>query len=230
MAVDYSRDPIGIKELVDGLDIHTANQKAFELPSRLIAKIFLFRTIYRGSGWSFAHDPAFSHVSTSADFWDDMNAKFYKKYAGLDKLHQQWGAQVLKQGWIEGYTGRRWKFDLKEKKDWKTGQIIKVLPWTDLTNYPIQGTGNDLMAIARVSLFNRLTKFKIPAILVSTVHDSIVTDTPDPDAVAELMYEVFNDIPSNVKKLFDYEPAVPYPCEVKMGLNLKEMTKVESRN
>jgi DNA polymerase I-like protein with 3'-5' exonuclease and polymerase domains len=224
--VDYSRDPVGIKELIEGLDIHTANQNAFELPSRLIAKIFLFRTIYRGSGWSFAHDPSFSHVSTSADFWDDMNAKFYKKYAGLDKQHSVWGQQVLQHGFIDGFTGRRWKFDLKEKKDWKTGKIEKVLPWTDLTNYPIQGTGNDLMAIARNSLFNRLTKFNIPAILVSTVHDSVVCDTPAPLEVAQLMYEVFDDIPLNIKKLFGYETAVPYPCEAKMGLNLKDMEPV----
>jgi DNA polymerase-1 len=44
VAVAYlSQDPILMKELEDGVDIHTANQEAFNLPSRLVAKILKFR-------------------------------------------------------------------------------------------------------------------------------------------------------------------------------------------
>ena len=45
-AVWLSQDAVGIKEIQEGLDLHTENQKAFGLPSRLIAKKYLFRTIY----------------------------------------------------------------------------------------------------------------------------------------------------------------------------------------
>ncbi len=41
--IEWSRDPVGIKEILDKEDIHTNNQHAFDLPSRLIAKIYLFR-------------------------------------------------------------------------------------------------------------------------------------------------------------------------------------------
>jgi DNA polymerase I-like protein with 3'-5' exonuclease and polymerase domains len=43
VAAFLSQDPVLLTELRDGLDIHTDNQTRFGLPSRLIAKIFVFR-------------------------------------------------------------------------------------------------------------------------------------------------------------------------------------------
>ena len=69
-AVWLSNDTTGIKEINSGEDAHSANEVAFGLPSRLIAKRYLFRTIFRGSGYAFSMDPDFSPVSDSPDFWD----------------------------------------------------------------------------------------------------------------------------------------------------------------
>ena len=41
--LELSRDQVGIDEILKGEDTHSKNQEAFNLPSRLIAKIFLFR-------------------------------------------------------------------------------------------------------------------------------------------------------------------------------------------
>lgn len=41
--LELSKDETGISEILGGEDTHAKNQKAFDLPSRLIAKIFLFR-------------------------------------------------------------------------------------------------------------------------------------------------------------------------------------------
>ena len=68
-ALELSKEYVGIEEILKGEDTHAKNQTAFDLPSRLIAKIFLFRTIFRGSGWSFANDPDFMHVSSCPIFW-----------------------------------------------------------------------------------------------------------------------------------------------------------------
>jgi len=183
-------------------------------------------TIFRGSGWSFANDPAFTHVSDDPKFWEDMNDKFYKKYAGLDKCHEKWAEECHTTGKITGFTGRFWPAHFVEKKDWKTQTTKMVLHMPTMTNRPIQGTGNDFMAINRISLLNRMKKNKVPGMLVSTVHDSIVADTPEPDEVGKLMIEVFNDLPKNVEKLFGRKLAIPFPGEVKMGKNLLEMEKI----
>jgi len=42
-AAFLSRDPVLIGEILNGVDIHLENQKRFNLPSRLIAKTFVFR-------------------------------------------------------------------------------------------------------------------------------------------------------------------------------------------
>lgn len=232
-----AQDPIGIQEILGKDDIHAKNQKAWELPpgdeGRLIAKIFLFRTIYRGSGWAFAHDPQFTHVSDDPAFWDDMNAKFYKKYSGVNRLHMQWAQRVTARQPIIGPTGREWLIPMaySEKLNKFTGVVEKTekVPWTKLTNYPVQGTSADIMAVARVSIFNRLKKKKLSGVLTSTVHDSIVIDVPDEELheTARLLYSSFDDLPLNFKRIFGVDMNIPFSCECKYGPNMADMTKLK---
>jgi DNA polymerase I len=211
-----SGDQVAIRELNSGADLHSLNQAELQLPSRLIAKIFLFRTIYRGSGWAFAKDNDFKHVSDDPDFWDKKNEGFYSKYWEIDKCHQQWKSRVMNRQSITGPSGREWKIDLKPDGS---------PPWTTLTNYPVQGTGADLMAIARVSLRNRLKTGKLQSLLINTVHDSVITDSPKEEVpvVAQLMHDTFNDLPKNMLKLWGITTPIAFPCEVKVGHNLGEM-------
>lgn len=225
--LELSRDPVGIQEIVDQLDVHSINQAAFKLPTRTIAKIYLFRTIYnRGKGYAFTVDPEFMQVSTSVKFWDEVGKKFYEKYNGIDRVHLEWGDLVLHGQPIVGPLGRYWPIDMQT--DYQGNAKI---PWTMLTNYPVQGTGADVMMIARVSFWNRLKKkpYFSEVKLVSTVHDSIVVDTPSQyvDDLASLFYEVFRDIPENIMKIFKYDWVVPLDCECKVGFNLKDMQKLK---
>lgn len=220
--VQLARDKVALEELLSGSDFHSLNQKEFNLPDRLTAKIYLFRTIYRGSGWSFAHDPAFMHVSKDPKFWDDIGEKFYKKYRGIDRCHQEWSKIVMRGEPIVGPMGREWFIPNRDKH----GELY--IPWTTLTNYPVQGLGADIMALARVSFYRRLKTLQIPVLPVSTVHDSIVVDGPEEyiQPVNKLMHEVFRDIPKNIKRMFNYNWVVPMTCEVKYGKDLKNMQKV----
>lgn len=221
--VELSQDQIALQEIINGEDTHSLNQTAFSLPSRLIAKIYLFRTIFRGTGWSFANDPDFMHVSSDPDYWDNVNTLFYQKYEGIDVCHHNWLEEVKNTGQIEGPLGRAWIIPLINKY----GKIN----WTQLTNYPVQGTGADIMAIARVSFMNRLRKLGLDKVilLISSVHDSIVVDSPRKylTLVAKLFEEVFADLQKNIYKLFQYEWKTPLACEVKYGPNMKEMVKYE---
>jgi len=134
-AVELSNDQTGLMEILDHADTHSLNQKAFELPSRLIAKIYLFRTIFRGSGWAFANDADFSHVSSSSKYWDRVNEKFYAKYSGLDAQHKRWAQLVVNGKPIVGPLGRSWSLKLQDKR----GEL--VIPWTTLTNFPVNLSG-----------------------------------------------------------------------------------------
>ncbi len=217
--LELSRDQVGIDEILSGEDIHSKNQVAFELPTRTIAKIYLFSTIYRKTGWGFSQDSDFTHVSTDPKFWDDLSEKFYKKYNGIDKCHKNWSELVLYGQPITGPLGRSWSIPMKEGFR---------LPWTVFTNYPVQGTGADIMMLARLSAYKRIKALSIVCDFISTVHDSIVVDTlPEHvQTVVDVFHSVFDDLQKNIKLNFQYNWAVPMSCECKAGLNMKDMKKV----
>jgi DNA polymerase I-like protein with 3'-5' exonuclease and polymerase domains len=220
-AVWLSNDQTGIEEINEKQDIHSINQEAFALPTRTIAKIYLFRTIFRGSGWSFANDSDFSHVSHDPAFWDDVNEKFYKKYHGLNAWHHKMAQTVAARLPIVSPLGREWF--IKMTPD---GQI----PWTTLSNYPVQGTCADIMTVARVTLARRLMNMKhLESVkLVSTVHDSIVLDAPTElvKEVSTLATSCFDDLPRNFKRLWNIDLPIAFPGEVKAGPNLQELEKI----
>jgi len=213
-AVWLSQDKTGIEEIVNGVDLHTENQRAFGLPSRLIAKKYLFRTIYRGSAYAFSKDQEFATTSNSIRYWEAIGDKFFSKYSGLDRCHKSWASTVARGQPIVGPQGREWKFEmvLDRRGD-------RQIPWTTLTNHPVQGTGHDIMAIIRVSFFNRLKKQKLQARLIGTIHDSILVDVPESnvDEVVSLFESCFADMPDNFNRMFGVKPNMPLKCECSVG-------------
>jgi hypothetical protein len=219
-ALELSKEWVGINEIKSKADAHSLNQVAFELPSRLIAKIYLFRTIFRGSGWGFANDPDFMHVSSDPDYWNEVGVKFYKKYHNLDKKHFEWKDLVLAGKPIVGPLGREWKIQFDGLK----------IPWTVFTNYPVQGTCADIMLLARVIFRKRLRKetWGNEVLLVTSVHDSIIVDCPTylVDRVVRLFYDCFAALIPNIKTIWGYDWETPLECECKIGMTMKGMKKI----
>jgi DNA polymerase I-like protein with 3'-5' exonuclease and polymerase domains len=217
-----SQDKIAIQEIIDKVDQHSLNQKAFGLPSRLIAKIFVFRLMYGGSAYAYANDPDFSSVSSSEKYWQKVIDAFYNKYTGLRDWHIKIVQEAIQNGQLIMPTGRIYKFELGRnyKGEFKA-------PETIIKNYPVQGLGADLMSIARISFMKRFRDANINGILVNTVHDSIVCDIMESEVrrTVEIFHSVFNDIPINFNRLFGVEFNLPLACEVSVGKNMKELTE-----
>ncbi len=227
-AVFWSQDPVGINELEQEFDLHGDNQSRFKLPTRLVAKTLLFRTIYGGTGYSFATDPEFSNLG-GEEWWDEKITAFYAKYQGLRAWHERlFERVVLNNGTLSLPTGRCYQFTPLRGGAGRFGEVR--YPRTKILNYPVQGLAADLMAIARVSLHKRIKAMNFNGILwVNTVHDSIVLDikpelwyTISPELV-NVIEQVFLDIPNNVKRLFEIEFNLPVRCEITYGKNWKEM-------
>lgn len=197
------------------MDQHTENQKRFGLPSRLIAKTFVFRLIYGGSAYSYANDPDFTSVSTKERFWQRVIDEFYSKYSGVANWHTALMSEATTTGKLRMPTGRFFGYHSTQRN----GDL--VWPRTCILNYPVQGTAADLMAIARVSFFRRFKAGKFTGVLISTIHDSIVVDVPNEEveAVCKLFEEVFRDIPLNYERIFGVKFPLPCRCEVSYGPN-----------
>jgi DNA polymerase I-like protein with 3'-5' exonuclease and polymerase domains len=163
------------------------------------------------------------HVSADPKFWDGMNEKFYAKYHGLDKKHKEW-MQIVSSGRpIEGPMGRSWSIPMG--RDYR-GEL--KLPINALTNYPVQGTGADVMMIARISAYKRIKKAELPCDFISTVHDSICVDVRKEyvQPITNIFSQVFDDLPKNIRTVFGYDWKVPMACECKFGPNMKYQEKI----
>lgn len=214
-ATYLSQDKTAIDEITRNVDQHSANQERFKLPSRLIAKTFVFRLIYGGQAYSYANDPDFTDVSTSERFWQGVIDEFYDKYSGMARWHTDLVAEASSTGKLQMPTGRIYNFSSTQR-----GRDL-VWPRTKILNYPVQGLAADLMAIARVSFCRRFKAAKFTGVLINTIHDSIVVDVPlhEVEAVCKLFIEVFNDIPKNFERVFGVPFNLPTRCEVSYGMD-----------
>ena len=219
-ALQLSKDAVGIKEWEERLDIHTVNQEAFHLPSRLIAKIYLFRLIYGGTAYAYSKDPDFADVKGDVDFWQKVIDKTYGKYKGLKAWHDKIFLEAISNGCLEMPTGRKYFFKKTEKDEW---------PRTQILNYPVQGLGADLMMLARVDLFKRLQFEQIGLIKFrGTVHDSIIIDAHPScvETVQKAVQQTWRALPRLYEHFYGEPFVLECRYELKVGNNLTDMEVV----
>lgn len=219
-----SQDKVAFDEIWAGVDQHTLNQEAFGLPSRLIAKTFVFRLMYGGSAYSYANDTNFTDVSNKEKFWQEVIDAFYNKYKGMAQWHKAIIKEAVMNKQLVMPTGRICRFELKP--NWR-GDL--VAPETIIKNYPVQGLGADIMSVIRVEFARLFKKEKVKGVLINTVHDSIVCDTENSELqlVNNLFLDVFKRGPELFEKRFHVKFNLPLQCEVGYGNNMKELTTLE---
>lgn len=222
-AAFLSQDEVLYDELERGVDIHSANQETFDLPSRLVAKVLKFRLIYGGSEYGFIKDPDFTHVSTNAKYWKKVIEKYYAKYTGIYNWHQKIVKEVGQTGRLVMPTGRMYEWDLNKYGSFK-------IPEPQVKNYPVQGFGADIMSVLRISFARRFKDAGIDGVLINTVHDSIVVDCASHEVkrVAEMFHKVFADAPTNINRVFNIGFNLTVRCEVLAGHNQGELYEVET--
>ncbi len=212
-----------MEEIWNEFDIHSDNQQRLGLPTRLLAKTFVFRLLYGGTAYSYEHDPDFAGLGNQA-YWEEIISRFYSKYCGIKTWHRELEEAVKRNGKLIMPTGRVYYFEPFIKGDKVTWPRTKIL------NYPVQGLGADIMSIARVTLWKRLKGID-GVKLINTVHDSIVLDIDEKKCdnidIASVIKSSFNDVPKNFEKLFGVEFNLPIRVEIEKGMDWANMEKVE---
>lgn len=223
VAAYLSQDKVLMEELNQGVDLHEDNRVRFNLPSRLIAKVLGFRILYGGTEHSFARDPDFTSVSTKKEYWAKAISAYYDKYKGIKQWHTHLMQEATTTGKIISPTGRIFQY--------RPNSTERGIEWptTTIKNYIVQGTGADLVMIARISLFNRMKKLALRSKLIMTVHDSVVVDCTDHEyeEVAKLARASVQAVPANFERLFGKPFNLKLDAEVLYGPtlgNMKEFT------
>lgn len=217
-----------MQEIIDKVDFHALNQARFKLPSRTLAKIFVFKLLYGATAYGYSIDPDFNWISKSEKFWQEIIDEFYNKYKGIHKWHNRIINTVMETGQLVMPTGRIYEF--KRYPNYK-GEMM--WPLTQIKNYPVQGLGADLVAIGRVALWKRIKKSGLtPVLFQSTVHDSIDLDTKSELCynICKLVKSSIEDIPINFERLFKTKFNLPITVEIGYGPNLGELTPYAEAN
>jgi DNA polymerase-1 len=213
-----SADKTAIQEIKDGVDFHSDNQSKFKLPSRLIAKIFLFRAIFKGSAYAYSVDNDFKHLG-GQKYWQNVIDKFYEKYTGIYDYHVRLIREATTTNQVVSESGRIYKFYPRMKRG------LMVYPENDIVNYPVQGFAADLMSLARISAWNRLKaeRESKKVLFINTVHDSLKLDLNcnihEAVRVGEVVRSAFVDIPKNFKHIYGKELLVPMDSDFTLGIN-----------
>jgi len=216
---DLAKDKTMTKEITDKEDLHSNNQRDFNLPDRLTAKRFIFKLIYGATAYGFFTDPDFVPLGYSQAQWQDVIDAFYKKYYGGAAWHKTIIQQAQTNGRLEIPSGRYFPF----KPD-VFGREMKW-PITQIKNYPVQGFGADLVMLARLEAKKLLQLEGIKSCLIGTIHDSIVADCTSEDVtrVGSILLKSVERVPALCKQVWGYDFSVPLTAEVQCGPNKKDL-------
>jgi DNA polymerase I-like protein with 3'-5' exonuclease and polymerase domains len=212
-------DKVGREEILAGHDQHAANQDFFKLPSRLIAKKFLFRAIFRGSAYAYANDPEFMGASTNKKYWEEVIERFYTKYEGIAKQHEVWIKQATRGELITIPTGRSYKFEPRQNR---RGEM--EWPDKDIVNHPVQGLGAEMVKEYRIGVHRRMEELR-PAVLFGSIHDQLGLDTPDSLRynVRSVLNEEAERVPRYMNEYYGMDFDLPFRVEVSLGNNMYDL-------
>jgi DNA polymerase I-like protein with 3'-5' exonuclease and polymerase domains len=222
VAAELSNDKILKEELVRKLDLHALNQERFGLPDRVTAKRFIFKLLYGATAYGYSVDSDFLGVKYSQRDWQGVIDEFYAKYKGIAAWHESIIKQVKETGFLEIPSGRYYQY-----KAYKNDYGEYKWPLTTIKNYPVQGFGADLVMLARVEAYKRIQASNLEALLVQTIHDSIVVDTPSKNCytISRILQDSVSKVPDLCREYFKYDFSLPLTSEILVGhnkLDLKE--------
>ena len=135
---------------------------------------------------------------------------------------------TLEKSYRRGYyvapTGTRYTFRSYDPPAWKRDQVDTFMP-TELKNYPVQGTGGEIVQIILGKLWRHLVSnnnYDGQLLMCNTVHDCVWFDVRKPVAkiAAKEISDIMESVPQVLKELYNMKVTVPFPVEAEIGKDL----------
>jgi DNA polymerase-1 len=171
IAAEYVKDQNMIKAFREGKDMHrytaslvlSKEEDEVTKQERQIAKALNFGLIYGISARGLSE---YARASYGVDLDPDSASRFRKRFFEFFKSFKEWHENVKK--------------ILKENDEVKgstlLGRPYKAFTFTDAVNYPIQGTGADILKLSVLLFDVNLKKLSLKADVVNLVHDEILVE------------------------------------------------------
>jgi DNA polymerase-1 len=139
------------------------------------------------------------------------------------------GYKAYRRGYYVAPTGTRYTFRSYDAPEFlKKKGIADSFSPPELKNYPVQGTGGEIVQLILGKLWRRFIEtdnYGGMALLVNTVHDCVWADY-DPTVEAALAADVkriMESVPELLEAIFGIECTVPFPVELECGPNMLEL-------
>lgn len=231
---EHTGDPVLIKELNDGVDIHRANAALWlhKEPSevtdkeRKLAKIMTFQLQYGAGAPKIAKSLGIKVIEAF-----QFIEAFYKKYVMVSEWHKSLlvtkvNTPINSDILLFDHCGR--KYVIEAKKDKKGGDKYFSLP--EMKNYPIQGfsTGGIVPVVTNMIMENLVAMEVLDKIMpVNTIHDSLMFELHASyvQVLFRAIENAFRDLPQRFYDLFDHELKVVYNYDIKIGQSWGDMDK-----
>jgi DNA polymerase I-like protein with 3'-5' exonuclease and polymerase domains len=134
--------------------------------------------------------------------------------------------RTFRRGYWQAPTGTMYSFRSYDPQKWQKEKGItdSFMP-TEMKNYPIQGTGGEIVQIILGKLFRRFVEtdnYGGLALMCNTVHDCVWFDyVPEvQDELCRDVKEIMESVPEVLNELYGMDVPVPFPVELEIGDNL----------
>jgi DNA polymerase-1 len=227
----YSEEPRMVKVFRRGGDIHTATASVLfrKIPKevtkeeRYLAKTINFGVIYGMTARRLMMEVNKSGLgSLTLEQADAFLEKYWAKYPKLDRWIRKTRREAIMKGKLRSMFGRVRHLGEIEDPRSKEGQHTL----RQAVNFPIQSAASDITLICMNELHPYLNAY---AMLIGTVHDSVIIDCPERELEETLMLvdEVLD--PRNVAgylKKWKVELKVPMKVDIEYGPDWGHLKKV----
>jgi len=140
------------------------------------------------------------------------------------------GYRTFRRGTWQAPTGTTYQWRSYDAPKWLKDRdgIMDTFSPPELKNYPVQGTGGEIVQMALGVLwrwFVSTDNFGGKALLVNTVHDCVWFDMM-PEVVDEVIagsMRIMEAVPQMLKKFYDYDCPVPFPVDAEVGPNMLDL-------
>jgi DNA polymerase-1 len=158
----------------------------------------------------------------------DEAAKFIAAYFGRYPKVQEYQARVLndcrKNGYVSTILGRRRHFDRDAIRANSTYQQRNTAE-REAINMEVQGSAADLIKLAMLNVYRRLTREGRRARLLLQIHDELVFETP-PEELSALAVLVREEMTTPVERALGLR--VPLKVDLSSGPNWLDVTEMTS--
>ncbi|MCB0403973.1 MAG: DNA polymerase I [Bdellovibrionales bacterium] len=171
-----SEDPELLKAFDRDEDVHAYTARLIfgteEVSSeqRSVAKTINFGVIYGQTPYGLSQQLKIS-TSEAKSFIDN----YFARYSSVKTFMQKLVAQAQKQGYVTTLLGRRRfvkEIDSKNRMRREMAERLAI-------NSPLQGTAADLIKLAMIDVFKKLSDDKLEAKMILQVHDELVFEVPN---------------------------------------------------